>query len=80
MLWISVVETLVIIILCFLLIKLLDTEGVAWALVTGFLVEKILIIVFLKRQYGIDFQNYTHVKLYVCYSVLLLLSYVIQLF
>ena len=79
MLWISIIETSIIIVLCFLLIKPFDTEGVAWALVLGFLVEKILIIAFLKRQHGIDFQDYTNKKLYVFYSVLLILAYAIQL-
>ena len=79
MLWISIIETLIIIILCFLLIKPFDTEGVAWALVLGFLGEKILIIVFLKRQYNIDFQDYTNVKVYISYNVLLLLSYAFHL-
>ncbi len=88
MLWISIIETLVIVVLCFLLIKPLDTvlasrffgEGVAWALVIGFLLEKILIIVFLKRRYQIEFQDYTNVTLYFIYSILLILSYGIQYF
>ncbi len=78
MLWISIIETLVIVVLCFLLIKPFDTEGVAWALVLGFLVEKILIIAFLKKRYTIDFQDYTNVKLYLIYSFLLLSSYFVQ--
>lgn len=78
MLWISIIETLVIVVLCFLLIKPLDTEGVAWALVIGFLLEKILIVEFLKRRYKIDFQDYTNVKLYFLYAILLIISYIIQ--
>jgi O-antigen/teichoic acid export membrane protein len=79
MLYISIIETLSIIILSFLLIKPFDTEGVAWALVLGFLLEKILIIVFLKRQYQIDFRDYTNVKLYLIYSILLVISYFMQI-
>ncbi len=78
MLWISIIETLVIVVLCFLLIKPLDTEGVAWSLVLGFLLEKILIIVFLKRRHRIDFQDYTNINLYFVYSFILLLTYFIQ--
>ena len=78
MLWISIIETLVIVVLCFLLIKPLDTEGVAWALAIGFLLEKILIVVFLKRRYNIDFQDYTNIKLYFLYAILLIISYIIQ--
>ena len=78
MLWISIIETLTIIVLCFLFIKPFHTEGVAFALVFGFLLEKILIIWFLKRRYGIDFQDYTNRNLYLLYSFALLISYFVQ--
>ncbi len=78
MLLISIIETISIVLMSFLFIKPFDTEGVAWALVLGFLLEKILIILFLKKRYNIDFQDYTNVKLYFIYSLILILSYFIQ--
>ena len=78
LLWISIIETLTIVLLSFLLIKPFNTEGVAFALVVGFLLEKILIIIFLKRRYDIDFQDYTNRNLYLLYSFVLVTSYFIQ--
>jgi hypothetical protein len=79
MLNIAIIETISIVLLSFLLIKPLDTEGVAWALVLGFLLEKILIVLFLKKRYGIDFQDYTNVRVYLIYCFLLVVSYFVQL-
>ncbi len=76
---ISIIETISIVMLSFLGIFMLNTEGVAWALIIGFLLEKTLIIGILKTRYSIDFQYYTNVSLYFIYSVLLILSYLIQL-
>jgi O-antigen/teichoic acid export membrane protein len=79
LLFISIIETISIVVLSFLGICFLENEGVAWALIIGFLLEKILIIGVLKSRYSIDFQAYTNVRLYFIYSVLLILSYLIQL-
>ena len=76
---ISIIETMSIVFLSFLGIFWFHTEGSAWALVLGFLLEKTLIVYVLKTRYGIDFQDYTNVPLYGIYSVLLILSYWIQL-
>jgi O-antigen/teichoic acid export membrane protein len=76
---ISIIETISIVLLSYFGIYCLNTEGVAWALVLGFLLEKIIIICVLKRRYSIDFQYYTNVSLYFIYSALLILSYFIQL-
>jgi O-antigen/teichoic acid export membrane protein len=78
MLYISIIETLSIVLLSFLFLKPFNTEGAALALVFGFLLEKILIIVFLKRRYNIDFQEYTNRNLYLLYSFALVISFYIQ--
>lgn len=78
MLYISIIETLSIVLLSFLFLKPLNTEGAALALVLGFLLEKILIIIFLKRRHGIDFQEYTNRNLYLVYSFALIISYFIK--
>ena len=75
MLKISIVETVIIIVLSFILIFPMGLKGVAWATVIGFLIEKILMILFLKKQYRIDFQDYTNVKFYLFYSILLVTTY-----
>ena len=57
--------------------EIVNTEGVAWALVIGFLIEKIMIVIVLKRQFNIAFSDYTDVKWYLIYSIALILSYFI---
>ena len=79
LLWIAILETLSIVLLGFLGVFWLGTEGATWALVLGFLIEKIAIIGVLKRRYTIDFQSYTNVELYLFYLVVLILSYCIQM-
>ncbi|MDZ7880803.1 MAG: polysaccharide biosynthesis C-terminal domain-containing protein [Saprospiraceae bacterium] len=79
LLWVSIIETLSIVLLSYLGIYWLNTEGVAWALVLGFLLEKIVLIIILKKRYSIDLKDYTHTSLYWVYSILLVLSYLIQL-
>jgi O-antigen/teichoic acid export membrane protein len=74
---ISIIETILIILLSFLLIFPLGTEGVVWATVLGFTFEKITLMVFLQRKYGIHWKEYTHVNIFLLYSFLLILSYVI---
>ncbi|MBL7816811.1 MAG: polysaccharide biosynthesis C-terminal domain-containing protein [Saprospiraceae bacterium] len=78
MLFISIIETLSIIILSFLLIFPLGTEGVAWALVIGFLIEKLLIALFLKQKHNISMSDYTNIRLYTVYSLFLLVSYALS--
>ena len=79
MLLISVVETMSIIILSFILIYPMGIAGVAWATVLGFLLEKILIIVYLKKKHNIDFRSYTEANWYGFYCFILILSYVLLL-
>jgi O-antigen/teichoic acid export membrane protein len=86
LLFISIIETIFIVLLSFFGIFWLDviarheaTEASAWALIIGYLIEKGIIIYVLKRRYSIDFQAYTNVSLYFIYSVLLILAYIIQL-
>jgi peptidoglycan biosynthesis protein MviN/MurJ (putative lipid II flippase) len=75
MLWISIVETILIVLLSFLLIFPLGTEGVVWATVLGFTFEKIALMAFLKRKYGITWAAYTDVKVFLGYCILLIIAY-----
>ncbi len=79
LLWIAVLETLTIVGLGFLGVFWLGTEGAVGALIFGFLVEKIAIILVLKHRYSIDFQSYTNAPLYFSYLAALILSYCIQM-
>jgi hypothetical protein len=78
LLLISIIETIFIVIFSFLGIFWFYTEGSTWALVLGFLLEKIIIIAVLKFRYSIDFQDYTNARLYFLYSIALLISYFIS--
>ena len=75
---ISIIEAVFIIILSLVLVFPWGLAGIAWATVAGFLLEKILMIIILKNKYGIGFQDYTEVKLYILYSFLLIAAYFIQ--
>ena len=77
LLWISIIETFSLILLSFLLIFPFHTEGVAWATVVAYLIEKIAIMWFLKRKYGLDWASYTDVLWYLGYGGLLVFSYFI---
>ena len=74
---ISIIETISIVLLSVLGIYWFNTEGVAWALVIGFLIEKTMIVIVLKRQFNIAFKDYTDVKWYLLYSIALIFSYFI---
>jgi O-antigen/teichoic acid export membrane protein len=77
MFWISVIEGISIVIMGFLFINLFGMIGVAWAMVLGFLIEKILMILFLKKKFNINFKDYTHVNYYLFYTFALLISFFI---
>ncbi len=79
LLWISIIETFLIVGLSFILIFPFGTEGVVWATVVGFTFEKVALIIFLKRKYDLDWNTYTNVKVFLEYSALLVLSYIIGL-
>jgi Na+-driven multidrug efflux pump len=79
MLWISIAETILIVLLSFIFIFPLGTEGVVWATVAGYTFEKIALMVFLKRKYGINWATYTDVKVFLAYSFLLILTYILSL-
>jgi O-antigen/teichoic acid export membrane protein len=79
MLWISIIETITLLILAYALIFIFQIHGVVWAIVLAYWLEKILITLFLKRRYKIDFQSYTNVPLYFIYTGLLLLAYCFSL-
>ena len=73
--WMSIVEALSIVVLGFLGVHFFGMLGVAWAIVLGFLLEKIMMIVFLEKKYGIRFQDYTNVPVYTIYCFVLLMAY-----
>lgn len=79
LLWISIMETFLIVGLSFIFIFHLGTEGVVWATVVGYTFEKIALILFLERKYGLGWKYYTEVKVFLGYSVLLILSYFLSL-
>jgi O-antigen/teichoic acid export membrane protein len=76
--WMSIIEALSIVIMGFLGVLIFGMIGVAWAMVLGYLLEKIMMILFLRKKYNIRFDDYTHVHYYLFYSITLLVSYVIS--
>jgi Polysaccharide biosynthesis C-terminal domain len=74
----SIIEALSIVVMGYVFILIFGMVGVAWAMVLGYLLEKIMMILFLKKKYNIRFEDYTHVHYYLFYSVALLASYVVS--
>jgi O-antigen/teichoic acid export membrane protein len=79
LLYVSVLETLFIVITCTFLLNQFGPIGAAWSVVTGFLLEKILLAMALRRFHNISFDNYTPVKIYSGYCCLILGFYVLSL-
>jgi hypothetical protein len=76
--WISIVEALSIVIMGYLGVIIFGMIGVAWAMVLGYLLEKIMMILFLKKKYNIRFEDYTHVNYFLFYSIFLVASYAVS--
>jgi Polysaccharide biosynthesis C-terminal domain len=72
---ISIIEALSIMIMGYIFILIFGMVGVAWAMVLGYLLEKIMMIIFLKKNYNINFKDYTHVNYYLFYTFALIVSY-----
>jgi O-antigen/teichoic acid export membrane protein len=72
---ISIIETLFIALLSVILIQIYGMAGVAWSIVMGYLLEKFLIILFLKRKYNIDLQDFTDMRIYLFYACILIIAY-----
>ncbi len=79
MLWISLCETLLIILLCSVLVFPFGMVGVAWGLFFGYLFEKIGMIIFLKKKYKITWSSYTETQWFWLYSFCLLLTYCLSI-
>jgi O-antigen/teichoic acid export membrane protein len=74
----SIIEAISIVIMSFVFIYLFGMIGVAWAMVLGFLIEKIMMVLFLKKNYNINLKDYTHVNYYLFYTFALLVSYLLS--
>lgn len=66
------------VILSFWFVSLMGIEGIAYATVISYLVEKILLIIYCKME-GIDFRKYTPVAEYVIFSILTLAAFYLSL-
>jgi O-antigen/teichoic acid export membrane protein len=74
----SIIEALSIVVMGFVFILIFGMVGVAWAMVLGYLLEKIMMILFLQKKYNINFKDYTHVNYYLFYTFALLISYFVN--
>ena len=70
-LYISILETLLNIILSIWLVQIFGLVGIAFGTVLAFLFEKIAIAVYLKTKEGISFSKYTPVNWFLFYSLIL---------
>jgi O-antigen/teichoic acid export membrane protein len=75
---ISVVESISIVVMGFLFIHFFGMIGVAWAMVLGFLIEKIMMIFYLRKKFNIDLKDYTHLNYFLFYTFALLISFFIS--
>jgi hypothetical protein len=79
MLWISLCETFLIIILCSILVFPFGMIGVAWGIFIGYLFEKIALIIFLQKKYHIAWSSYTNTKWFWLYSLFLIITYCLSI-
>ncbi len=80
MLWISIVELLINVVLSLMLIQQFGILGVAFATFIAYLFEKIAIAFVVRRKFGIAFSEYTNVKWLVGYSFILICVYLVGIF
>jgi O-antigen/teichoic acid export membrane protein len=74
-LYISILETIINIILSVILVQYFGLIGIAFGTVLAYLFEKIAIAIYLSFQHGISFSKYTPVGWFLFYSTLLTASY-----
>ncbi len=77
---ISGVELLANVVLSFLLVGPFGLEGIAGGTLLAFALEKLLLVIYLRRRHGIGFRTYTPVGWWVSYSLLLMMAYTATLF
>ena len=78
-LWISVIEVSLNILLSFWLVRYWGMVGIAAATVIAFSVEKILTILYLRRWHNIRLSQYLPIPWFTFYSLLLLIAFVFTL-
>lgn len=76
-LWISIIELIFNIVLSFILIPIWGLPGTAMATVFAYMLEKLLISLYLYRKYNIPVQAYTDLRWYVGYSLALVICFLI---
>jgi len=75
----SLIEVIMNVALSLILINYLGIVGVAYATVISYIFEKFFLVSILKRRYKIKLNNYLDLKVYLIYSVLLFISFAINL-
>ncbi len=78
LLFASIIETIFIVVASMIFLNKFGIVGVAWSVVLGFLLEKIILVYVVWRKYKISFSNYTPIKIYLAYSILVLIAYLIM--
>jgi O-antigen/teichoic acid export membrane protein len=78
-LWISLTELVINIMASLILVKYLGLTGIALGTVIAFLSEKMMMILLLRRKYGIPLSQYLPMKPYLAFSSLLITGYVCAL-
>lgn len=74
---VSLSEIIVNVLFSLLLMKYYGLVGVAFGTVIAYLFEKLLLIIFVKNEFGFKLSDYLNVKRHIIYSVLLLLLFII---
>ncbi len=78
-LWISIVELLINILLSILFIQYFGLAGVAFATVIACLFDKVALAVYLKSKFGIGIGQYLDVRLYGLYSLALIGAFIVSM-
>ncbi len=75
----SLCEIIMNVILSLIFIKSWGIVGVAYATVVSYVFEKAFLVIVLKTKYNINLRKYLDIKIYLLYSVLLFISFVLNL-
>lgn len=76
----SLIEIIMNISLSLIFINLWGIAGVAYATVVSYIFEKYFLVVILKVKYKVNLKDYLDIKVYLIYSVLLFISFVVNLY
>jgi len=76
-LWIAAIEIIINVSLSLVFIQLFGVIGVAYATIVAFSVEKLILVLLVKKWFSISLRNYQPVGLWIFYSIFTIITFII---